>query len=77
MKITVNPEITTKEIPYPKLMLSMQSSMIVLMVKPREGVVLRTGKGSCNVVGDYSDEWSRTIFKDYKGTITLENTHEA
>ena len=77
MKITVNPDTTTKEMPYPKLMISMQSSMIVFMVKPEKGVILRTCKGSSNLVGDYHGEWSRTIFKDYKGTITLENTHEA
>ena len=77
MKITVKPQHTTKETPYPKLMASIHTSLIVFMVKPREGVVLSSYPNSIDAVGDYSKEWSRTSFKDYKGTITLENTHEA
>tara|TARA_R110000782_G_scaffold60647_2_gene125262 strand:- start:3055 stop:3282 length:228 start_codon:yes stop_codon:yes gene_type:complete len=74
MKITVNPEITTKEIPYPKLMISTASGAIFLMVNPSEGTVLMASSGTS--VGDYSFNWAFNNFKDYKGSITLENTHK-
>ena len=74
MKITVNPEVTTKEIPYPKLMISTASGSIFLMVNPSEGTVLKASSGTS--VGDYAKNWAFNNFKDYKGSITLENTHE-
>jgi|TARA_R110000822_G_scaffold38055_1_gene105960 acetone carboxylase gamma subunit len=75
MKITVNPEVTTKETPYPKLMISTVSGSIFLMVNPSEGTILKASSGTS--VGDYVKNWAFNNFKDYKGTITLENTHEA
>ena len=75
MKITVNPKTTTKETPYPKLMISTVSGSIFLMVNPSEGTILKASSGTS--VGDYVKNWAFNNFKDYKGTITLENTHEA
>ena len=78
MKITVNPEHTTKETPYPKLMISRVSKMIILMVRPYEGTVLRSDNTHNQwMVGQHNSNWSILNFEDYKGSITLENTHEA
>jgi hypothetical protein len=77
MKITVNPKTTTKETPYPKLMICTDTHLILLMTTQNKGTVLRSKGFGMGQAGDYSSNWSPSLLEDYKGTITLENTHEA
>lgn len=76
MKITVNNTQANKETPFPKLMIGKQSGIIILATGIEDegikGVVIGQESGVYKV-GYYYDGWNRNNFKDYSGTITLEN----
>ena len=69
MKVTVNEE--SKEKGFPKLMINDDSDLIVLMTELGKGVVVRVD--GHNPVGCYVDCWIMDYFKDFNGTVTLQN----
>ena len=77
MKITVNPEHKVNKTPYPKLMICTDTHLILLMTTQNKGTVLRAKGFGMGQAGEYSSSWSPSGLEDYKGSITLENTHEA
>ena len=67
MKTTINEH--KQEKPFPKLMHS--DDLVVLFTNDHTGTVI------CKVVGyttgQWDDSWRTCLFKDFHGTITLEN----
>jgi hypothetical protein len=67
-----------KKLNFPKLMIS-SDELIVLMTGACEGVVIsnkarvRQYMVSEYYVGQYINDWNMDSFKDYNGTVTLEN----
>jgi len=70
MKVTVNEE-EKKVKEFPKLMINNGGNLIVLMTSDRCGVVVSTNE--FNKLGNISDVWSMDCFKDFNGTVTLQN----
>ena len=71
IKVTVGEQKTQSEKPFPKLMNGKNHELIVLMIKPYEGIVL---KGSCFYeIGYNSVTWDMESFTDYNEPITLQN----
>jgi hypothetical protein len=67
-----------KKLNFPKLMIS-PSGLIVLMSTACDGIVVSNKNrviGDMNVeyyVGERITDWNMNSFKDYNGTVTLEN----
>ena len=57
--------------PYPKLMKSRVSGVIVLFESEGRGMVVYSHE-TASPVGHFSSEWGDT-FEDFEGAITLEN----
>jgi len=70
MKVTVNEE-EEKENGFPKLMINNNNDLIVLMSHYGTGVVVSGNEH--NSLGHYSVFWSMDCFKDFNGTVTLQN----
>lgn len=71
MKSTVSTKACKKELPFPKLMVCKERpDLIVLFQSEKEGVVL---KSSIWTEGTIHTDWSPTLFKDFVGSICLEN----
>jgi hypothetical protein len=70
MKVTVK-QTPRKDIPYPKLMTA-KEGLIVLMIKPKCGVVIAASSYS---IGYYSDAWNMNCFRDFEGSVELQNEH--
>jgi hypothetical protein len=51
------------------------SSLVVLFIRERAGVVLIQGPVKCDdPAGHFSDSWKETGFTQYQGSITLTNS---
>lgn len=61
-----------KELPFPKLMKSAKTENVVFFNKEFEGILLSPGT-KCYEIGEYSKEWTMVDFKDFKGSVCLEN----
>ena len=61
-----------KVLPFPKLMKSIDTNVIVLFYKPKEGQIVN-GESYGHKVGFFLNEWNMTYFKDFNGTINLSN----
>ena len=68
---TINTNQNSKSLPYPKLMLS-ENGTIVLFESRAIGVVLFEGYGSYKI-GHHSFTWDMNSFSDYYEAITLQN----
>ncbi len=89
IKVTVGEQKTQSEKPFPKLMIGMNRPVIVLMLEPKIGIVIKPngyydiGYKSASFAiesftdylehGYYSDEWNMPYFIDYNEPITLQN----
>ena len=74
MKSTKCDKGNTSELPYPKLMID-DVGVVVLMSKHGVGVVLNSSS-VYHLLGTSGDNWYMNNFKDYSGTITLENSND-
>jgi len=72
MKVTATDTPSVKVLGYPKLMVS-DDGQIVLMGSYGAGVVVRCAP-TVSPVGFISRCWAMSCFKDYTGTVTLENS---
>ncbi len=70
MKVTVNEE-EVMENSFPKLMIYTVSDLIVLMTSSMNGIVV--AGNSYHELGKISDTWDMQHFKDFNGTVTLQN----
>ena len=61
-----------KEKPFPKLMISVDTGSIYLMVKHNEGTRIHAGIYNHDV-GYFSRGWSMSSLKDYEGDVCLTN----
>jgi hypothetical protein len=68
MKTTIK-EHQQCEKPFPKLMVS--GDLIVLFTNEHTGTVVHTVGGYS--MGYWDDSWKAYLFKDFHGTVTLEN----
>lgn len=68
MKSTVEVK-KAKDLPFPKLMKSTRSDKVVLFEKYRCGTVVSDHKD----MGMYSEIWLMQNFRDFDGSVTLEN----
>lgn len=67
-------DVTGIEVKYPMLIESTISKIVVLMTKPKCGVVVYVPEeDDPTTLGDYSDDWNISYFKPYTGEITLKN----
>lgn len=73
MKITTTNN-TTKHLikPYPKLMVSAKTKLIVLFIDYAEGTLIDIGNKKNFTIGEWSNDWDMESFVDFKGSITLE-----
>lgn len=71
MKSTVSNQPCTKETPFPKLMVNHYGT-IVLFSSPRTGMCIRQGNTE-KTGAFYHDCWDDNAFKDYNGSVCLEN----
>lgn len=71
IQATVNTNQKSKSLPYPKLMISSEGT-IVLFKERSIGVVLLDDSSSYNI-GFHSATWDTNAFKDYYEAITLQN----
>lgn len=76
MKVVVNKSEIIKEKPFPKLMIYKSCDLIILAYKEKAecifGVVISPGDSGykyCHL----SDEWGKSFFEDFDGSITLCN----
>ena len=69
MKVTVNEESKEKE--FPKLMINDKNDLIIFMTSRGVGFVVQPNKH--DPIGNYSDSWAMHQFKDFNGTVTLQN----
>ena len=58
---------------FPKLMCNEDFSKVIRFTSPKEGVIVFLKGGSAYKVFEHSSGWNMNNFKDYNGTITLEN----
>jgi len=78
IKSIVNSKVEHKENQFPKLMQCIDTpSLIVYMVSEGKGYVLSPDNEDDEVyqdweINDYEEEWSMYRFKDFHGSITLE-----
>lgn len=68
MKSTVSSRLVTSPV-FPRLMVA-DDGQVVLFIADRTGTVVKEG---CDPIGDYSCSWHMPDFKDFTGTVTLEN----
>ncbi len=62
---------TSKVTKYPKLMISKQSSSIVLFIRGGDGIKLSpVGEDA----GTYRFDWNMSQFEDYNGSVTISNS---
>ena len=73
MKVTVNDKSEEKEIKYPCLMIHKYNKNIVLFCGYEEGMLIKEGEIADNTVGFISDNWNMNAFKQFNGSVTLEN----
>ncbi len=71
MKSIVSNIVSKKELPFPKLMIS-DESRIVLFTTPRAGTILHDATG-LHAAGYVSTEWSQQYFSDFTGEIVISN----
>lgn len=69
MKVTVNEESKKKE--YPKLMVGSDIDLIVFMTSYGKGFVVKGN--NYNDIGDNCNTWAMDNFKDFNGSVTLQN----
>lgn len=63
-----------KELPFPKLMIHYNNGRIILFTSQSEGVVVNRGTILSSFhVGEYSKGWTSVLYRDYKGSVCLEN----
>jgi len=72
IKVTSSETPEKKERPFPKLMISNSSGLIVLMEAPGEGSTLTKSVG-WPTIGRHHKHWDIDCFRDYNGSITLSN----
>jgi len=72
IQVTTTPDLTPKEIPFPKLMWYPEKELIVLFSKPSTGMVIERGKTPWKNA-HYSEYWDDPLFVPYTGTVTLRN----
>ena len=86
MITTESTEYRKKKASYPKLMISKDTGVIVLVTSEREnkgtGTIVRPailygGNTTVLAAGYYSDKWAMEWFSDYTGSVTLTNTKES
>ena len=71
MKIEVSSKAARESREYPKLMISKDLLLVVLMSAEKQGVVIDcTGVYE---VGHFSTDWHMDSFEDFEGSITLSN----
>jgi hypothetical protein len=59
---------------FPKLMIGNETEIIVLFNWPSGGTILNIGNGATGLeIGDYFTEWKMETFKDFHGTVILNN----
>ena len=60
---------------FPKLMMSNESKIIVLFYNSTSGTIVYSNASaiSTHVPGYVSPDWREDEFKDYEGTLTLQN----
>jgi len=58
------------EAEFPRLMVLQDTNQVVLFTAPRIGTVVA---GDYSPIGHHSDGWNFGSFKDFTGTVTLEN----
>jgi hypothetical protein len=61
------------ELPFPKLMINSVGGDVVLMKSLGTGTIVYAGDFE---LGHTSSIWDTRCFKDYSGTITLENSND-
>ena len=71
MKSTKCDKGNTGELPFPKLMINKVGD-VIFMTSSCDGVVVYSGGYK---LGTFSNDWP-AYFKDYSGTITLENSND-
>ena len=73
-KLTSHASTDTEEVEeYPKLVISKQTGNIVLLTSEQAGTLIHLGSCPHNTdkIGNIYRGWSKTCFRDYKGTISL------
>jgi hypothetical protein len=73
MKSTKCDKGNTSELQFPKLMINSAGGDVVFMTSSRTGTVVYSGNFE---LGYTSSGWNTRYFKDYSGTITLENSND-
>ncbi|MFO0454313.1 MAG: hypothetical protein ACK52I_37645 [Pseudomonadota bacterium] len=59
---------------FPKLMIGNETGIIVLFNWPSRGTIINIGNGTTGLeLGDYFTEWKMETFKDFHGTVILNN----
>ena len=59
---------------YPKLMVGINTGVIVLFSWKSKGTVINIGNGTTGLsVGDYFYEWKMETFEDFHGSVILNN----
>jgi hypothetical protein len=59
---------------FPKLMIGDKTGIIVLFNWHSRGTVINTGDGTtCVEIGEHYTEWKMETFKDYEGSVILNN----
>jgi hypothetical protein len=71
MKSIVSKQPCVKELPFPKLMIS-RHDCVVLFEYYNKGVCINAGTTG-NLVGVISENWAMENFKDFHGSVCLEN----
>jgi len=71
MKSTVSASLCETETPFPKLMISTETNLIVLMVTQGKGTVVGNPTKE-NQLGSFSTDWIK-VFVDFTGSICLQN----
>jgi hypothetical protein len=69
IKVTQKPALPKDSKPYPKLMFS-QYGQVVLMHTHECGTLVN---GERSEIGCHSESWDMGIFRDFDGSITLQN----
>jgi hypothetical protein len=59
---------------FPKLMIGNETGIIVLFNCYSRGTIINIGNGTTGLeLGDYFTEWKMETFKDYDGSVILNN----
>ena len=73
IEVNVSEPKPQEEKPFPKLMKSKYTGMIVLFHSSAIGMVLDQSKNPIDQVGTYSEEWAMSSFEDFNESVTIKN----